>query len=147
MGHDEALANQYDFNKTAWKGSKGQQAKHPKNRGRNLMMSGLVSRVFLWDPKTLPAQLEEINRSRQGTKYFDEESAIEVNGTPNKSDLTNADSPFLKFVEVGASNGGDWWNGVDMHLQTEDLANCMKVMYPGKVPILFTDWSQGHARK
>jgi hypothetical protein len=82
------------------------------------MMSGLVSRVFLWDPKIPPAQLEEINRSRRGTKYFDEESAIEINGTPNKLDLTNADSSFLKFVEVGAANGGNWWNGANMHLQT-----------------------------
>jgi hypothetical protein len=53
---------------------------------------------------------------------------------------------FLMFVEVGSNNGG-WWNGTNFHVQGKDIANCFKVLYPGKVPVMFTDWSQGHTGK
>ena len=47
----------------------------------------------------------------------------------------------------GSNSGNGWWTGAHMHLQLEDLADCCKIMFPGKTPVLFTDWSQGHARK
>jgi hypothetical protein len=65
-----------------------------------------------------------------------------------KSQLMMSTLSFLMFVEVGTTNNGGWWNsGSNFHIQVEDIGDCFKVMYPGKVPIIFTDWSQGHARK
>lgn len=146
MGHDEALAHQFDFSKKAWRGTKGQQSLRPKGRGKLYMMSGVISRVFLWDPEVSQAQLDEINETRRGKTYIDEEAAIEVSGLSQKPLLEMANLPFLKFVEVRTGSGG-WWNGANMHLQLEDLADCCKVLYPGYQLLFFTDWSQGHARK
>jgi hypothetical protein len=36
MGHDEALANQYDFNKKAWKAVKGAASETPKKPRKEL---------------------------------------------------------------------------------------------------------------
>lgn len=146
MGHDEASVHQNDRSKKGWKGTKGQFAIWPKGRGKLIMMSGVLSKAFLWDPEVSEMQLREINYLRRNEKYIDAEAAIEVLGDATKPELSRETLPFLKFIEPGANSGG-FWTGAHMHLQLEDLADCCKVMWPGLKPMLFTDWSQGHARK
>jgi hypothetical protein len=146
MGQDESVVSQYEMTSRAWKGTKGQQSMRPKSKGKGIMMSGIVSRVFGWDPLVTVEQLAEINEQRKDTEYFDTEAALEVNATTKKPVLTMDGLPFLVFLEIGANSEG-WWTGANMHLLVEDLGDCMKVMYPGKTYLLFTDWSQGHARK
>ncbi len=146
MGQDESVVSQYEMTSRAWKGTKGQQAMRPKSRGKGIMMSGIVSRVFGWDPTVTAEQLAEINEQRKDNQYLDTEAALEINATTKKPALTLDGLPFLRFLEIGANSEG-WWTGANMHLLVEDLADCMRVMYPGKTYLLFTDWSQGHARK
>ena len=110
------------------------------------MVSGVISRTFEWDPEVSQEDLDAINGSCQGKQYVDEDAATEINGTPLKPELIINNLSFLKFVEIG-SGGDGWWNGANMHLLLEDLADCLSVMYPGKKFILFTDWCQGHAQK
>jgi hypothetical protein len=146
MGQDESVVSQYEMTSRAWKGTDGRQSMRPKSKGKGIMMSGIVSRVFGWDPIVTVEQLAEINEQRKDKEYFDTEAALEINATAKKPALTFDGLPFLCFLEIGANSEG-WWTGANMHLLVEDLADCMKVMYPGKTYILFTDWSQGHARK
>jgi hypothetical protein len=110
------------------------------------MMSGVVSRVFRLDPKVTHEQLAAINRLRQNSNKFDEEAAIEINDSPKKPKLKHDTLPCLMHVDAGTAVGG-WWNGSNFHIQVEDLADCLKIPYPGYKPLLFTDRSQGHARK
>lgn len=146
VGHDEACVAQYEFSKKCWKGSKGQQPLRKKGRGKTIMMSGLVSKVFLWNPKITDEELEQINALREGADYVDTVAALEMNHTTKKPLLTHEDLPFLQILEVGANCQG-WWNGANMHLQLEDFGDCCKVLYPGYTVLFFTDWSQGHSRK
>jgi hypothetical protein len=110
------------------------------------MMSGFVSRVFLWDPKITDEQLTAINRLKENNNDFDEEAAVDINDSPKKPKLKHDTLPFLMYVYVGTVAGG-WWNRANFHIQVEDLADCLKILYPGYKPLLFTDCSQGHARK
>jgi hypothetical protein len=86
-----------------------------------------------------------INRRRKDEKYKASESALVINGHENKH-LLKDNSPFVRFFEVGAEKEG-FWNHDYMALQTEDIVDCLQVIYPNTDILFLFDQSSGHARK
>jgi hypothetical protein len=68
-----------------------------------------------------------------------------VNGRSAKEDLTD-NSPFIRFFEVGADKEG-FWNYNRMAIMTEDLVDCLQVLYADHDIVLYFDQSSGHCRK
>jgi hypothetical protein len=52
------------------------------------MMSGIVSRVFGWDPMVMAEQLVEINEHCKDNQYLDTEAELKINATIKKPALT-----------------------------------------------------------
>ena len=76
FGQDECNFNQFTMNSRQWVGPKGERVLNPKSDGSGIMISGLQSREFAYGLKISQNQFDEINLSRRGKKYFDEESAL-----------------------------------------------------------------------
>ena len=77
--------------------------------------------------------------------YHDLQAAMEILGTTNKANLT--ESPFVKYLYIGANNEGYYWNSYYMSLQFEDVVDCLQVLYPEFEFVFMFDHSQEHARK
>jgi hypothetical protein len=90
-------------------------------------------------------ELVTINQGREGEKYKACESAVVINGNEEKKRITD-NSPFIRYFEVGAEKEG-YWNHDHMALQTEDVVDCIKLLYPHHDILLVFDQSSGHARK
>jgi hypothetical protein len=144
LGQDECAFNQFLLGSRQWIGPKGQRALLPKTEGAGLMVSAFQSRELGFGLKISDAELEEINFSRMGKKYKDEEAGVTINKTANKSALT--ESPFVVYFELGANNEG-YWTYNHMVLQFEDCVDCLTVMYPQFHFVFLFDHSSGHAKK
>ena len=101
IGQDEAIYIQFLFLSKMWVGPKGERPLLPKDEGTGSMISaffccehGLLQQI----PINI---LAEINLSRLGKNYADEEAAIEVYGGRQKKPLTAEKSPFLVVFEYG----------------------------------------------
>ena len=83
-------------------------------------------------------ELIEISKQQEGKHYFDMEAARDINGTPEKSPLT--ESPFVGTFEFGGTNG--YWTGNHTILQTEDCIDCLKVIFGhGCIKKRYSSWN------
>ena len=144
IGQDESVFAQYLLGSKTWVGPKGQRPLLPKSEGDGYMLSAFVSREFGFGRPLTTEELTTINATRLGRQYLDTHAASEVTKTFDKPPLT--DSPFVKYLFIGANNEG-YWNSYHMALQFEDVVDCLKVLYPQYEFVFLFDHSQGHARK
>jgi hypothetical protein len=144
IGQDESVFAQYLLGSKTWVGPKGQRPLLPKSEGDGYMLSAFVSREFGFGRPLTLEELTTINATRLGRQYLDTHAASEVTKTFDKPPLT--DSPFVKYLFIGANNEG-YWNSYHMALQFEDVVDCLKVLYPQYEFVFLFDHSQGHARK
>ena len=66
-----------------------------------------------------------------------------MNGTAEKPELTC--SPFVKELNYGTQEDG-YWTYDQMILQTEDVVDCLKVLYPQFDYLLLFVWAQSPAK-
>jgi len=114
-----------------------------KNNGLELMISVVQSREFGWGVGLSKESLEEINKQRQGKKYFDEEAAKAVSDSIYKPDLIKDE--LVKMFECGGSNG--YWSGSHMITLVEDVMDCLTYLFKDQYDYCFLfDHSGGHAK-
>jgi hypothetical protein len=89
-------------------------------------------------------QLDEVNFTRRGKKYTDEEAATKYRGNALKTDLLC--SPFVFEFDYGASNEG-YWNYDRMVIQLEDCIDVLKCLYPQYDILFLFDHSCGHDKQ
>jgi hypothetical protein len=145
IGQDESAFSQYSFNEKMWKGPSGESKLLPKGMGKTLMVSAFQSRAFGLGRGLSTEELEEINNRREGTEYISVEAAMQVNNETAKPRLTN-NSPFLRFFDVGVDREG-YWDYNHMALQTEDLLDCLLVLFPNHDFVFLFDQSSGHCKR
>jgi hypothetical protein len=147
VGEDESAFSQYAFSTKSWKGPNGEQKLLPKGEGETLMVAGFMSRQFGLGKHLTEEHLIAINRYRNERRrnYMADVEAIAVHGKSEKKDLID-NSPFIRFLEVGAEKEG-FWNYNNMAIMTEDLVDCLQVLYPVHDIMLYFDQSSGHCRK
>ena len=148
LGHDECIFKQFLFSTKAWVGSDGSISLVPKDEGQGLMCSTFVSRDHGWGgvPSLTVEQLGEVNESRLGKKYTDEEAAMKTINTPWKKALTIEKHGGNVYFEYGASKEG-YWSYDHLVLQLEDLVDVLKVIAPGHMFVFYFDHSCGHDRQ
>ena len=93
------------------------------------------------------AELDKINGERQGVNKncIDKQAAMEKLKLTQKP-LLLAESPFVKYLYIGAINKG-YWKSFHMSLLFEDVVDCLQVLYPDFDVVLLIDHSKGHGRK
>jgi len=146
MGQDEALFAQYLIPVKSWRGPKGEAVLNPKTEGEKFMLSGFVGRDTGFGRPLTREELLRINAKRQGADYIDTEAALLVHKTIRKDPFKENESPFVRYLQIGAGNEG-YWNSYHMALQLEDVADCLSVIYPNHEVVMLFDHSQGHDRK
>ena len=72
--------------------------------------------------------------------YIDKQAAMVVHKQTANTPL--AESPFVRHFLIG-SNNDRWWNSMHMAIQTEDMADCLNVLYPDYDHLSLFDHSQG----
>jgi hypothetical protein len=144
LGQDEAVFSQFLLGQRQWVGPKGERGLLPKTDGESIMASAMQGRETGFGRKMSTEELETVNRTRRDKEYVDKEAAMEVNKTTRKPDL--AESPFIRYLHVGIHNDG-YWNSNHMAIQLEDVADCLKVLYPEYDYVILFDHSSGHDRK
>ena len=92
FGQDEAIYRSSQLNESCWTVD-GESTLRTKGIGIGLMVSAMVSRATGMGMIVTEQQLLEINKTRRGTKYIDQEAATYLNGNDLKKDLT--ESPFI----------------------------------------------------
>jgi hypothetical protein len=147
VGEDKSAYSQFTFSSKTWKGPNGEEMLKPKGEGETLMVAAFCSRVLELGRQLSLEELYSINkfRNKNRNSYLASSEAQELNGTTTKRQLTD-NSPFLKYFEVGADKDG-FWNYLHMALMTEDLVDCLQVLYPAHDILLYFDQSSGHFRK
>jgi hypothetical protein len=145
VGQDESAYSQFSFSAKTWFGPDGECKLLPKGEGETIMVSAFFSRLFGLGRKLNEEEIIAINRVRYGGKYKANDSALVINGHDDKPVLKD-NSPFLRYFEVGAEKEG-FWNHDYMALQTEDVVDCLQVLYPDHDLLFLFDQSSGHARK
>jgi hypothetical protein len=147
VGEDESAYSQFAFSSKTWKGPNGEETLKPKGEGETLMVAAFCSRAFGLGRKLTEEELFAINKYRDETRstYVASSEAMELNGTTRKEQLKD-NSPFLRYFEVGAEKEG-FWNYLHMALMTEDLIDCLQVLYPNHSILFYFDQSSGHCRK
>ena len=108
FGQDEAIMKQYQFTTRAWTGPNGERALTPKDEGRGIMISALVSPEFGFGIEMTPELTDEVNRLRlrEGERYKDSKAAIVVYGTDLKEPLDYNENPFIIKFDYGANADG-----------------------------------------
>ena len=101
----------------------------PKDEGQGLMVSGFVCREYGFNWNLTEAQLDEVNKYRNGKEYLDKEAAINKTGSASKNQLKI--SPFRRDLQYGANHEG-YWTYDDMIVQVEDCIDCLKVVHKDK---------------
>ena len=146
IGQDESVFAQYLLESKTWVGPKGQRPMFPKGEGDGYMLSAFVAREFGFGREMTAAELEKVNKERQGANktYINTTAALEILKVTEKPLLT--ESPFVKYLYIGANNEG-YWNSYHMSLQFEDVVDCLQILYPEFELLFLFDHSQGHARK
>jgi hypothetical protein len=147
IGEDESSFSQYTFASKSWKGPNGEEKLKPKGEGETIMVAAFCSRTFGLGRKLSSEELFLINKYRDEYRpsYLASSEAVEINGTTTKTQIVN-NSPFLRYFEVGAEKEG-FWNYMHMALMTEDLVDCLQVIYPNHDLLIYFDQSSGHCRK
>jgi hypothetical protein len=144
FGHDEAIFKQYLLTKKAWSGPNGETVLVPKDDGQGVMISAFQSRELGFGMELTKDQLDEVNFTRRGKKFTDEEAATKYRGNALKTDLLC--SPFVFEFDYGASNGG-YWNYDRMVIQLEDCIDVLKCLYPQYDILFLFDHSCGHDKQ
>jgi len=146
VGQDECVFSQHLFGQKQWVTPAGERPLMPKTEGEVYMLSALQSRDFGFGRSLTPQELNAINAQRRGTNghCVDKEAALAINKTSAKGKLTA--SPFIKCIHVGVNDDG-YWNSMHMALQLEDVADCLRVLYPDFEFLVLFDHSAGHDRK
>jgi hypothetical protein len=144
LGHDEAIFKQYTLTKSAWVAPDGSTVLVPKDDGQGRMISAFQSREFGFGMVMTDEQLNEVNETRKGKKYTDENAAIAKRGSADKKDLLH--SPFMLEFEYGVNFEG-YWSYEHMVLQLEDCVDCMKVIAPQYDLLFLFDHSCGHDKQ
>lgn len=106
FGQDECIFKQYCFMTKSWTAPDGQKVVIPKDEGAGLMISAFVSREFGFGMALTEANLEKVNRAREGKSYSDELAATTVEGKATKEKLK--DLPFIIEFEYGNKAQGYW---------------------------------------
>ena len=111
-----------------------------------MLSAFLVSREIGFGQTLTNAELARVNAERRiGKMYTDTQAATKILKTLHKPLLT--ESPFVKYLYIGANNEG-YWNSFHMSfLHFEDVVDCLIVLCPEFDFIFLFDHSQGHARK
>ena len=148
MGQDESAIKQYSFSNTCWYNHQGSTKLRPKTDGIAIMLSAVVSRMFVMGLPLNEIELGEINERRMSHKwkhYMSAESALEVHGTTLKKPLTSKHA-LIEYFDLGMQNDG-YWGYHHMALQCEDVLEILSVKYPHCDFVLLMDHSTGHMRK
>ena len=105
FGQDEAIYRSSQLNDCCWV-IDGVQILRSKGLGVGVMASALVSRAFGFGYELNDQQLSEINKTREGKKYADEEASIYLYGSASKKPLV--ESPFVRYLDYGSGKDGYW---------------------------------------
>ena len=165
MGQDESIYKAFQFPSRSW-ACDGATVLLLKTEGVGDMVSAFTDTALGFGLKMTDEQLATVNANRRGAEYLSAESAIAINGTASKPELT--ESPGIRFLEYGKNKEG-YWNFDRMALQMEDVLDCVEVVYGagssavadarrrappgiavdwsrGFVTLQEMDWSSGHGR-
>ena len=145
-GHDEVVAHEKAMRSKCWHGSEGKVPLRPKDLGTSRHLSGFVSRQYGWCPIMSEAQLEEINRRREGSHYLAGEQATFVFGATFKPPLDADEKNFYWSMRPGANNDG-YWKLAHFVLQMENLMDVLDVLYPDEKHVMSLDHSNNHGGK
>jgi len=140
FGQDEAIYRSSQLNESCWTVD-GESTLRTKGLGIGLMVSAMISRATGMGMLVTEEQLLEINKTRRGTKYIDQEAATYLNGNDLKKDLT--ESPFIRYLNYGSGKDG-YWTYRHMVLQIEDCVDCLKYTHPDFRYGFELDHSSGH---
>ena len=146
IGQDEAIFKQFLFLSKMWIGPNGERPLLPKDEGAGVMISSFICREYGLIQHLSEPTLEQVNANREGTRYSDEDAAVEVFGSSLKKPLTKDKSPFLHYFDYGENKEG-YWDYNHMVLQFEDVLDCLKVMHPNFHSVFLFDHSSGHAKQ
>ena len=139
--------NKNAFTRKCWSWPDGEQPIVPKDDGTGLMVSALQSCEFgIGFQKLTDIEVTEINNKMcRGKRYFDEEAARKVKGSPVKDPLTIHFNPLITYFEYGANKEG-YWSYEHLIVQPEDCLDILKVLYsPEKYEFnILVDHSCGH---
>ena len=92
-----------------------------------MILSAFISDEFGFIVKITEPQLLEVNKSRKGGKYINEDEATHLNAVSDKKSLNK--SPFVRYLAYGSSKDGCWIYR-HMILQIEDCIDCLRIIYP-----------------
>jgi hypothetical protein len=145
VGQDESAFSQYTFNQKMWRGPSGETKLLPKSLGETMMVSAFQSRVFGLGRSLSDDELAAINERRHGKEYVSKEAALLVKRTSLKRPL-KSNAPFVRFFDVGVERDG-YWDYNQMAIQTEDLLDCLVVLYPNHDFVFLFDQSSGHCKR
>jgi len=143
-GQDEVLFFQYLLGQKFWVGPNQERPLLPKSEGDGFMLSAFQSRDYDFGRPMTQEELIRVNQTREGRHYIDKQAAMVVHKRTTKTPL--AESPFVRHFLIGSNNDG-WWNSMHMAIQTEDMADCLRVLYPEFDHLGLFDHSQGHDKK
>ena len=146
IGQDEAIYKQFLFLSKMWTGPKGERALLPKDEGTGVMISAFINREYGLIKELDQHTLDLVNERRYGTRYADEEAAMDVYGSSLKPQLSKDKSPFLTYFDYGENKDG-YWDYNHMVLQFEDVIDCLKVLHPQFHFVFLFDHSSGHAQQ
>ena len=145
VGQDEALFAQYAVQLKSWSGPKGERLMDPKTEGDKLMLSSFIGREIGFGRKLSDEELTLINLRRRSQDYVNQDAAKEVLDKVRKEALKKDESPFTRYLHIGAANEG-YWNSSHMAVQLEDVTDCLKVLYPNHDIVILFDHSQDTTR-
>ncbi|KAI2514151.1 hypothetical protein MHU86_44 [Fragilaria crotonensis] len=143
VGQDKAIFKQFLFLTKMWVGPSGEQPLLPKDEGTGTMISTLVCQEHGMIREISPQILSEVNLQRAGEQYEDQEAAIEIYGSPEKSLLHPKSRQFL--FSSSTEKTENYWAINNMVLQFEDPVNVIKIMHPSYDSVSLFDRSAGHA--
>jgi hypothetical protein len=123
----------------------GQKPVIPKDKGLGVMISAFVLREFGFGMKLADADLQKVNKYRQGKHYSGRSAAMDKRGSSAKHTFVN--SPFVLVEFEHGANSEGYWTYDHIILQFEDCVDVIKVLYPEYEYIFLFDHSCGHDRK
>jgi len=141
FGEDEAIYRSSHHNDSCWTVD-GKTKLCTKGLGMGVMVSAFVARALGFGLSISEAQMLEINTSRAGAEYADEEAAWYLNGNSRKTSLI--DPPFIQYLNYGTGKDG-YWTYRHMVIQIEDCVDCLNFLYPEFEYVFELDHSSGHA--
>jgi hypothetical protein len=101
VGQDEAIFKQFLFLTKMWVGPSGERPLLPKDEGTGTMISTFICRDHGLIREISPQILAEVNLQRVGQQYEDQEAAIEIYGSPDKSLLPWTSLHFSCSLSMG----------------------------------------------